>query len=78
MIDEETFNQIVELDEDETHDFSHGMVKAYFTQAHNTFDKMDVQKNLGSGQPKRIQAGSLVCTVHTWTCPLAWTAEIML
>ena len=29
-------------DEDETHDFSHGMVKAYFTQAHNTFDKMDV------------------------------------
>ena len=31
-----------ELDEDETHDFSHGMVKAYFTQAHNPFDKMDV------------------------------------
>ncbi|CAL1698240.1 unnamed protein product [Somion occarium] len=40
-IDEETFNQIVELDEDDTHDFSHGMVTAYFTQARNTFDEME-------------------------------------
>lgn len=41
MIDEETFNQIVELDEDDTHDFSYGMVKAYFTQARSTFDEME-------------------------------------
>ena len=40
-IDLETFNQILDLDEDETHDFSKDMVIAYFSQANTTFDEMD-------------------------------------
>ncbi|KAI0076975.1 histidine phosphotransferase [Panus rudis PR-1116 ss-1] len=40
-IDLDTFNQIVELDEDDTHDFSHGMVTAYFSQARATFKEME-------------------------------------
>lgn len=35
------FNQILELDEDETHDFSKGMTTAYFAQAEQTFEDMD-------------------------------------
>lgn len=41
VIDMETFEQILELDEDETHDFSYGMVVAYFSQASQTFTDMD-------------------------------------
>lgn len=41
IIDMETFRQILELDEDETHDFSSGMAWAYFAQARSTFDDMD-------------------------------------
>jgi HPt (histidine-containing phosphotransfer) domain-containing protein len=40
IIDMETFQQILELDEDETRDFSAGMVWAYFQQASSTFDDM--------------------------------------
>ena len=41
VIDFETFNQILDLDEDDTHDFSLGMAEAYFTQASTTFKDMD-------------------------------------
>ncbi|THG98838.1 hypothetical protein EW026_g3402 [Hermanssonia centrifuga] len=37
----ETFNQILELDEDDTRDFSTEMVWAYFSQADTTFGDMD-------------------------------------
>ncbi|TFK48654.1 histidine phosphotransferase [Heliocybe sulcata] len=37
----ETFHQILDLDEDETHDFSRGMAWAYFSQASTTFDDME-------------------------------------
>ncbi|KAA1473748.1 histidine-phosphotransfer domain, HPT domain-containing protein [Dentipellis sp. KUC8613] len=40
-IDMETFTQILDLDEDGNHEFSEGMVTAYFTQASATFDEMD-------------------------------------
>ncbi|TFY52885.1 hypothetical protein EVJ58_g9758, partial [Rhodofomes roseus] len=40
-IDLETFHQILDLDEDDTHDFSKEMVTAYFTQANTTFGEMD-------------------------------------
>ena len=41
VINIETFNQILDLDEDDTHDFSFGMTEAYFTQASTTFTDMD-------------------------------------
>lgn len=41
VIDMETFNQILDLDEDETHEFSKGMAWAYFSQADSTFTEMD-------------------------------------
>ncbi|KAF8909000.1 signal transduction histidine kinase, partial [Gymnopilus junonius] len=42
IIDTETFNQILELDEDEdSHDFSQPMVWDYFEQAEKTFITMD-------------------------------------
>ncbi|CDO74567.1 hypothetical protein BN946_scf184771.g3 [Trametes cinnabarina] len=41
VIDLDTFNQILDLDEDDTHDFSLGMTEAYFTQASTTFVDMD-------------------------------------
>ncbi|KAI0714076.1 signal transduction histidine kinase [Cerioporus squamosus] len=41
VIDLDTFNQILDLDEDDTHDFSFGMTEAYFTQASTTFTDMD-------------------------------------
>ncbi|KAI0643092.1 histidine-phosphotransfer domain HPT domain-containing protein [Trametes meyenii] len=41
IIDLDTFNQILDLDEDDTHDFSLGMAEAYFTQASTTFVDMD-------------------------------------
>lgn len=37
----ETFRQILELDEDDTYDFSQGMAWAYFSQAATTFIEMD-------------------------------------
>ncbi|OBZ71399.1 Multistep phosphorelay regulator 1 [Grifola frondosa] len=40
-IDMETFHQILDLDEDDTHDFSFGMAEAYFSQANTTFVDMD-------------------------------------
>ncbi|KAG7445784.1 histidine-phosphotransfer domain, HPT domain-containing protein [Guyanagaster necrorhizus] len=40
-INMDTFRQILDLDEDETHDFSSSMVWAYFTQVRSTFKKMD-------------------------------------
>ncbi|RXW24513.1 hypothetical protein EST38_g1369 [Candolleomyces aberdarensis] len=41
-IDMEIFQQILELDEDDDdRDFSKGMVEAYFTQAEETFEKLD-------------------------------------
>ncbi|KAI0061589.1 histidine-phosphotransfer domain, HPT domain-containing protein [Artomyces pyxidatus] len=41
VIDIDTFNQILDLDEDDTHDFSKGMAWAYFSQVGSTFDEMD-------------------------------------
>ncbi|RDX49868.1 histidine phosphotransferase, partial [Lentinus brumalis] len=41
IIDLETFTQLLDLDEDDTHDFSLGMTEAYFTQASTTFTDMD-------------------------------------
>jgi len=41
VIDMETFYQILDLDEDDTHDFSRGMAWAYFDQVDTTFDEMD-------------------------------------
>lgn len=41
IIDIETFTQILDLDEDDTHDFSFGMTEAYFSQANTTFTDMD-------------------------------------
>lgn len=40
----ETFHQILELDEDGDHEFSHAMTEEYFEQAEETFRKLD--KNL--------------------------------
>jgi hypothetical protein len=37
----ETFRQILDLDEDDTHEFSRGMAWAYFSQAATTFKEMD-------------------------------------
>ncbi|KAK1220998.1 Phosphorelay intermediate protein [Marasmius sp. AFHP31] len=44
IIDMEAFGQILDLDEDETHDFSQEMVTEYFTQATQTF--ADLEKAL--------------------------------
>lgn len=41
IIDLDTFQQILELDEDDTHEFSSEMVWQYFGQASTTFDQMD-------------------------------------
>lgn len=41
VIDMETFDQILDLDEDDTHEFSRGMAWAYFSQAASTFEEMD-------------------------------------
>ncbi|TFK98402.1 signal transduction histidine kinase [Pterulicium gracile] len=40
-IDLETFEQIMELDEDDTHDFSRAMTWQYFSQVGTTFTKME-------------------------------------
>jgi len=41
IIDMETFQQILDLDEDGTREFSRGMAWAYFSQVTATFDDMD-------------------------------------
>jgi len=41
-IDDEVFNQILDLDDDGTHDFSRDMVWAYFSQVETTFKDMNV------------------------------------
>lgn len=40
-IDMETFHQILDLDEDDTHEFSRGMAWEYFSQAAETFKQME-------------------------------------
>lgn len=35
------FQQILELDDDETHEYSRELVIAYFSQARSTFKEMD-------------------------------------
>jgi hypothetical protein len=37
----ETFHQILDLDEDDTYEFSRGMAWAYFAQAKTTFTELD-------------------------------------
>jgi len=37
----EAFGQILDLDEDDTHEFSQEMVTEYFTQAQQIFDDLD-------------------------------------
>ncbi|EJF61052.1 histidine-phosphotransfer domain HPT domain-containing protein [Dichomitus squalens LYAD-421 SS1] len=56
VIDLETFNQILDLDEDDTHDFSLGMAEAYFTQASTTFKDMDAAFE-GKDLPKLSSLG---------------------
>ena len=43
IIDMDTFQQILDLDEeDDDREFSRGMVEAYFDQASQTFEDMDI------------------------------------
>jgi len=42
LIDLEIFRQILELDEDDTHEFSREMTFAFFSQAETTFNDMDL------------------------------------
>lgn len=40
-IDMAVFQQILELDDDDTHEYSRELVSAYFSQARSTFKEMD-------------------------------------
>lgn len=40
-VDADTFEQILEMDDDEKHEFSKDIVYGFFDQAENTFKKMD-------------------------------------
>lgn len=40
-IDQTTFEQILEMDDDDSRDFSRSIVFGYFEQAESTFAKMD-------------------------------------
>jgi len=40
-IDESTFEQILEMDDDDDRDFSKGIVFGFFEQADSTFEKME-------------------------------------
>lgn len=40
-IDESTFEQILEMDDDDDRDFSQGIVFGFFEQAGSTFEKME-------------------------------------
>jgi len=49
VIDMDTFSQILEMDDDDTHEFSMSIVENYMEQAESTFTKMDTaleEKNL--------------------------------
>ncbi|KAL0569679.1 Phosphorelay intermediate protein [Marasmius crinis-equi] len=52
IIDMAAFGQILDLDEDDTHDFSQEMVIEYFTQAQQTFD--DLEKALQDKDLKKL------------------------
>jgi osomolarity two-component system, phosphorelay intermediate protein YPD1 len=41
VIDTSTFDQILEMDDDDQKEFSRSIVYDFFTQAEGTFDKMD-------------------------------------
>ncbi|PKK61109.1 histidine-phosphotransfer domain, HPT domain-containing protein, partial [Rhizophagus irregularis] len=41
LIDHETFDQLLEMDDDDDHDFSKSIVWNYFEQAETTFGSMD-------------------------------------
>ncbi|KAJ5388133.1 hypothetical protein N7509_010674 [Penicillium cosmopolitanum] len=41
LIDESTFEQILEMDDDDDRDFSKGIVYGFFDQAHATFEKIE-------------------------------------
>lgn len=41
IIDMDTFEQLLEMDEEDDHDFSYGIVDNYFEQAEATFTEMD-------------------------------------
>ncbi|KAL4752878.1 hypothetical protein BDW72DRAFT_170326 [Aspergillus terricola var. indicus] len=40
-IDQATFEQILEMDDEDEHEFSQGIVYGFFDQAESTFDKME-------------------------------------
>jgi osomolarity two-component system, phosphorelay intermediate protein YPD1 len=40
-IDGQTFGQILEMDEDDTHEFSISIVEGFYEQAEETFENMD-------------------------------------
>ena len=40
-IDESTFEQILEMDDDDDRDFSKGIVYGFFEKAESTFEKME-------------------------------------
>lgn len=42
VIDPTTFDQILEMDDDESRDFSRGIVLGFFEQAETTFEKMEL------------------------------------
>jgi len=41
IIDMETFNQLLDIDDDDSRDFSKGLAQQYVDQAASTFDEMD-------------------------------------
>lgn len=51
IIDMETFNQLLEIDDDDDREFSKDLAQQYVSQAANTFDEMDAalkEKDLGT------------------------------
>lgn len=42
MIDTETFDQILEMDDDDEQSFSRNIIEGFFEQAQTTFKEMDV------------------------------------
>ena len=43
MVEIEILRQLLDLDDDESREFSNGMVQDYFAQAEAKFDEMDEQ-----------------------------------
>jgi osomolarity two-component system phosphorelay intermediate protein YPD1 len=41
LIDQNTFEQILEMDDEDDRDFSQGIVYGFFEQAEGTFEKME-------------------------------------